>query len=76
MSRDNLSASFEAAPARYQLALLAAQYAEVLRGSPWAVNTTLDQIYALAYPLLTSLGEDSEVTEIISLVYRASQIER
>ena len=72
----DLYSSFETAPARYQLAVLAAQYAEVLRQSPWAAETSLDQLYAMAYPLLTSLGEDSEVTEFVNLVYRASQIQR
>jgi Ca-activated chloride channel family protein len=72
----DLYASFETAPARFQLAVLAAQYAEVLRQSPWAAGTTLDQIYALAYPLLTTLGEDAEVTEFVNLVYRASRIWR
>jgi len=70
----DLYSSFESAPARYQLAVLAAQYAEVLRHSPWAADTTLDQIYRLAYPLLSSLGEDAEVTEFVNLIYRATQI--
>jgi Ca-activated chloride channel family protein len=66
--------SFETAPARYQLAVLAAQYAEVLRHSPWAADTTLDQVYRLAYPLLSSLGEDAEVSEFVTLIYHASRI--
>jgi Ca-activated chloride channel family protein len=72
----DLYASFETAPARYQLAVLAAQYAEVLRQSPWAAGTTLDQLYSLAYPLLNSLGEDAEAVEFVNLVYRASRIWR
>ena len=72
----DLYPSFETAPARYQLAVLAAQYAEVLRHSPWAANTSLDQLYALAYPLHTTLGEDAEVIEFLNLVYRASRIWR
>ena len=68
--------SFETAPARYQLAVLAAQYAELLRQSPWAAGTTLDQLYSLAYPLLSTLGEDAEAVEFVNLVYRASRIWR
>jgi Ca-activated chloride channel family protein len=72
----DLYPSFETAPARYQLAILAAQYAEVLRQSPWAAGTSLDQIYSLAYPLLSSLGEDAEVVEFVNLLYQASRIWR
>jgi Ca-activated chloride channel family protein len=72
----DLYPSFESADARYQLAVLVAQYAEVLRQSPWAAGTTLSQLYGFAYPLLTSLAEDAEVSEFVSLVYRASQIAR
>lgn len=70
----DLYPSFESAPARYQLAILAAQYAEVLRQSPWAAGTSLDQIYSLAYPLLSSLGEDAEVVEFVNLIYLANRV--
>jgi hypothetical protein len=35
----DLAASFEQADHRYQLAVVVAQYAEVLRNSPWAAET-------------------------------------
>jgi len=72
----DLYPNFESSAPRYQLAVLVSQYAERLRQSPWAAETTFDQIYALAYPLLTSLGEDADVVEFVGLVYRAIEIWR
>jgi hypothetical protein len=66
--------SFENADSRYQLAVLAAQYAETLRQSPYAAGTTFYQIYTLALPLLDTLGEDPDISEFVNLVGRASQI--
>ena len=72
----DMSPSFASADSRYQVAVLAAQYAETLRQSPYAAGTTFYQIYTLALPLLDTLGEDPDVSEFVSLVGRASQIAR
>ncbi len=71
----DLVTSFEQASSRYQLAVVAAQYAEVLRGSPWAVNTSIHQLVEHAYRLSSALWDDAEVTEFANLVSRASQIQ-
>jgi Ca-activated chloride channel family protein len=70
----DLAPSFESAAPRYQLAVVVAQYAEVLRHSPWAGETTLYQLAAHASRLADLLAEDSEVVEFSYLVNRASQI--
>jgi Ca-activated chloride channel family protein len=72
----DLSGSFQEATPRYQLAILAAYYAETLRQSPWAQGISFSQIYSLAAPLLNTLPEDSDVYEFVNLVGRASQIAR
>jgi Ca-activated chloride channel family protein len=72
----DLSRSFYDASPYFQLTALAAQYAEVLRGSPWAAATPLSQIYRMAVPLGESLPEDAKVIEFIDLVGRASHISR
>ena len=70
----DLAASFEQADPRYQLAVVVAQYAEVLRNSPWAAGTSASQLVEQAYRLSSILWDDAEVVEFASLVSRASQI--
>jgi Ca-activated chloride channel family protein len=70
----DLALSFNDASPYFQLTALAAQYAEVLRGSPWAAATTLSQIYHMAAPLSQLIPEDAKVIEFIDLVGRASQM--
>ena len=59
---------------RYQLAVIVAQYAELLRHSPWAAGTSSQQLVNHAYQLSSLLWDDAEVIEFASLVSRASQI--
>lgn len=70
----DLAASFEDASPRYQLAVIVAQYADVLRHSPWAAGTSASQLVDHAYRVSSLLWDDTEVTEFASLVSRASQI--
>jgi len=70
----DLSNSFEQADSRYQLAVLVAQYAEVLRKSPWAQGTTFAQLYYLANPLVASLDYDADVVEFVNLLAAANNI--
>jgi Ca-activated chloride channel family protein len=70
----DLAQSFESADPRYQLAVVVAQYAELLRHSPWAAGTSASQLVEHAYRLSSVLWDDPEVVEFASLVSRASQI--
>ena len=70
----DLAASFEEASPRYQLAVIVAQYADVLRHSPWAAGTSNQQLVNHAYRLSSILWDDAEVVEFASLVSRASHI--
>ena len=70
----DLAASFEQADPRYQLAVVVAQYAEVLRNSPWAAGTYSSSLVDHAYRLSSLLWDDPDVVEFASLVSRASQI--
>jgi Ca-activated chloride channel family protein len=72
----DLDASFQTADPRYQLAVLAAYYAEALRDSPWSTDVSFEQLYSLAAPLMHTLGEDAEVAEFVELVGRAAEIAR
>ena len=70
----DLSQSFEQANPRYQLAVVVAQYADLLRGSPWAQTTSIFRLADYARQLSYALGDDPEVAEFAGLVSRASQI--
>lgn len=70
----DLAPDFNHASPHYRLAVLAAQYAEVLRGSPWAADISLAQIYELAAPLPQEISWDQEVSEFVYLLSRAGQM--
>ena len=70
----DLAQRFEDADPRYQLAVIVAQYAELLRQSPWAAGISASQLVEQAYRLSSVLWDDPEVVEFASLVSRASQI--
>lgn len=73
----DLAASFEQADPRYQLAVLVAQYAELLRRSPWAQgSSSFAQLYYLATPLVSSLDYDADVVEFVNLLAAANQIQQ
>ena len=60
---------------RFQLAATVAQYAELLRGSPWAQGTSLQQVGGHATRLAELLPGDSDVREFTDLVWRAGQLQ-
>jgi Ca-activated chloride channel family protein len=70
----DLAATFEQASPRYQTAVVVAQYAEVLRRSPWANGTPLSLISAHAQRLTTLLPYDGEIAEFARLTQRAWQL--
>ncbi len=70
----DLAARFEDAPPRFQLAVVAAQYADMLRHNPWTAGIPASHLVEQAYRLASILGDDPEVAEFANLVSRASQI--
>jgi len=71
----DLSPTFENASPRYQLAVAVAQYAELLRLSPWAVGSSIGQVLQHSARLSGLIPGDPDVVEFSSLVSRASQIQ-
>jgi Ca-activated chloride channel family protein len=71
----DLSPTFESAAPRYQVAVVVAQYAELLRLSPWASGCSIGQVLQHAVRLSGLLPTDPEVSEFTTLVSRASQIQ-
>lgn len=72
----DLSSSFEESDAHYQLAVVVAQYAELLRNSYWAGDATYAQLAAHAGNLAARLSHDEKVTEFSSLVQRTVSLRR
>lgn len=70
----DLAPSFEQAAPRYQLAVTVAQYAELLRRSPWARNSSLSHVSNYAARLVELLPGDPDVLEFAQLVQRALQL--
>jgi Ca-activated chloride channel family protein len=70
----DLSPTFENADAHYQLAVVVAQYAELLRLSPWAYGSTFGQIAPYGMRLTSLLPGDADVSELAGLLSRAAQI--
>lgn len=72
----DLAGRFEDAAPHYQLAATVAQYAEILRQSPWAGETTLRELSRYADDVARLLPEDPDVREFADLVARASRLAR
>lgn len=70
----DLASSFESTDPHYQLAATVAQYAELLRQSPWAYDSSFSQIAPIAVRLARLLPGDPDVSEFASLVSRAGMI--
>jgi Ca-activated chloride channel family protein len=70
----DLASRFEEAVPRYQLAVLVAQYAEVLRHSPWVDGVSLYSLSDQAARLASMIPWDQDVAEFAELVSRASRL--
>jgi Ca-activated chloride channel family protein len=72
----DLVSRFESTPARYQLDVIVAQFAEALRESPWGHNTPFSALAEYAGSLPHILPGDPDVAEFAALVARAAEIDR
>ena len=72
--RSELSTRFEEASPRLQLDAVVAEYAEVLRKSYWAQDSSLKEVQAQAQRVSTLLPNDPDVAEFVDLVTRAESI--
>jgi Ca-activated chloride channel family protein len=68
----DIARTFDDASPRYQLDVVVMQYAEVLRQSPWAEGTRLDDLRIRAERLAAQLPGDKDVAEFAGLVARAA----
>ncbi len=68
-----MAPNFATAPNRYQLAVTVAQFAELLRRSPWANDTTFAELHDRAIQLADRLPDDPNVAEFANLIVWAAQ---
>ncbi len=66
----DLSDSFDSAPTHFQLAVVAGQFAELLRGSYWAEGVTYNDLRIRADRLAAQMN-DTDVLELASLIRQA-----
>lgn len=73
---EDLSARFENADPYFQLSVVAAQYAEILRESPYTSRSSLRKVSQHASRVARLLPEDADVSEFSQLVARAARLRR
>lgn len=72
----DLSTSFAEGDPRFQLAVVVAEYAELLRNSYWAGDATYAELAGYAGSLASQLSNDGDVVEFSGLVQRTAQLQR
>lgn len=76
INSDDFKDDFGRMSPRFQLAATVAQYAELLRHSPWTWGEGLNQMLDLARFVQIQLPFDSDVAEFVSLVERSAWLGR
>ena len=69
-----LALDFKETPARFQLAAVVAEYAEILRQSYWAQESSLGRVAAMAQRVHALLPEDMDVGQFVELVAQTAKI--
>lgn len=72
----DLSSSFDESDARYQLAVTAAEFAEILRESPYTTEANLEDVASRARRISRMLPEDEDVAEFVELTARSVELHR
>ena len=75
LNHRHLSHSWEGSATSVQLSSLAAEFAEILKGSYWAKDSDLDELYRRLRPLADELVREEEVQDLLYLVDRARRLQ-
>jgi Ca-activated chloride channel family protein len=76
LESQDLAPTFTSASPRLQWSTIVAEYAEVLRQSPFAMTSTLAAVLEEAQRTSRLLPDDPDVAEFVDLVQRAVQVKR
>jgi Ca-activated chloride channel family protein len=74
ITRAEFAPTFGEVSARFQLAAVVAEYAEILRNSYWARDSSLEGVIWEARRVAECFPQDADVAEFVTLVERASSI--
>jgi len=74
LSKKNLALSWEQSTTSVRLSSLAAEFAEILKGSYWAKDSDLDELYRRLRPVADELAGDEEVQDLLHLVDQARRL--
>jgi Ca-activated chloride channel family protein len=74
ISWSEFAPTFEEASPRFQLTAVVAEYAEVLRHSYWAKESSLDNVLTQARRVAEYFPEDEDVSEFLELVEQATDL--
>ncbi len=74
LTRRNLAHSWDSSSVSVQLSALAAEFAEILKGSYWAKDSDLEELYRRLRPVADRMAGDEAVQQLLSLVDEARQI--
>jgi len=74
IARADFAPTFKEASIRFQLAAVVAEYAEILRESYWARESSLEDVAWEARRIAENLPHDADVAEFVSLAERASSL--
>jgi hypothetical protein len=69
-----LEESFTEADPHFQLAVLAAQFAEILMSSPYSSETTFGDLIEYASSLRYNLPDDRQAMEFFDILYQAQYL--
>jgi len=72
----DVASAFDRADARFRLAASAAEFAEILRGSPLALGSDFEDVARVLRPAALELNLDTRVQELLRLVHGAGSLSR
>jgi len=73
-STEDLSRSFDRADVYFQRAVVVAEYAEILKKSYWAEDSSLDQVYREAQRIYEIMPRERDMEEFVDLVGKAIRL--
>jgi Ca-activated chloride channel family protein len=74
IAASDFSKSFVECNSRYRLAVVAAEFAEILRCSYWAKESQLSHVLEITHNLSRGMTDDQDVIELLDLVSKASNL--
>jgi Ca-activated chloride channel family protein len=72
----DFSKSFIKCDSRYRLAVVAAEFAEILRGSYWSKGSQLSHVLEITHNLSRGMTDDKDMIELLDLVSKASNLKQ